>query len=338
MASRPPRLADWLLRRLTSGRRRDSIIGDLHEQYARGRTVFWFWRHTLTTILVSDAMKQRLLWVIGATIVAAAVTATLSHVLMTTRYQSEALVLVVPQMVPAASVGASVTTHTEDRLQAITQRILSRSRLERIIEDLNLYQEQRKTSNMQDVVGQMRGNIGVQVVKDDGFRVSFTADDARTAMRVTERLTSLFIEENLRDREVLAAGTNEFLEAQIEELRRRIVDKEAQLHRLRATTAGELSQGDLLPYEVLKDRYKALLQKELDARVAANLERRQIGEQFKVVDPPRLPAAPVGPTKTSVNLGGALVGLVFGFVMVGVSTRQKKRVWNDVPPLPGGTA
>ena len=45
-------------------------------------------------------------------------------------------------------------------------------------------------------------------------------------MRVTERLASLFIEENLRDREVLAEGTNQFLEAQLEDARRRLVETE----------------------------------------------------------------------------------------------------------------
>jgi uncharacterized protein involved in exopolysaccharide biosynthesis len=325
MTSRPPRLADWLLKHLISGRRRDSIIGDVHEQYGRGRTPFWFWRQTLATILVSDAMKQRLLWVIIPTIVAAALTATLSHVFMTTRYQSEALVLVVPQMVPPVYVPEATTTHIEGRVQTITRQILSRTRLEQIIHDFDLYAEPRKTATIDDVVEQMRGSIGVQLVKDDSFRVSFTSEDPRTAMRVTERLTALFVEENLRDREVLAEGTNQFLAAQIEELRRRIVEKEAQLRGLRATTSGELSQGDLLPYEVLKESYKALLQKELDARVAANLERRQIGEQFKIVDPARLPKVPVGPTKASVNLSGSLVGFAFGVVMAGVSTRLNKQ-------------
>ena len=45
-------------------------------------------------------------------------------------------------------------------------------------------------------------------------------------MRVSERLASLFIEENLRDREVLAEGTNQFLEAQLEDARRRLIENE----------------------------------------------------------------------------------------------------------------
>jgi hypothetical protein len=309
----------------TSGGRQQSIIGDLQEQYGRGRSVFWYWQQAITTILVGDAMKQRLLWLLVPTLVTAALTTTLSYYYMPARYQSETLILVVPQQVPEAYVKSTVTIHIEDRLQTITQQILSRTRLERIISDFNLYPERRKTATLEDVVELMRSSIGIDVVKGDSFRVRFVTDDPRTAMRVTERLASLFIMENLRDREVLAEGTSQFLGSQIEEVRRQIVEKEAQLRGLRASTSGELSQGDVLPYEVLKDSYKALLQKELDARVGANLERRQIGEQYKILDPARVPEAPMGPSKTAVNLGGTLVGLAFGVVMVGVGSRQKKK-------------
>jgi uncharacterized protein involved in exopolysaccharide biosynthesis len=268
-------------------------------------------------------MKQRLLWVLVPTVVTAAITATLSYYFVPTRYQSEALVLIVPQQVPESS---SVDTHIEDRLQNMTRRILSRTRLERIIVDFNLYSEQRKKTVMADVVDGMRSSIGIQIDGGDSFRVRFTSNEPKTAQHVTERLVSLFIEENLRGREFLVDATNNFLDAQIADLRRQIVETEGKLRNLRATTSGELSQADLLPYEVLKDSYKSLLVRRLNAPVAANLERRQNGQQFKILDPARFPETPVGPSKTSINLGGALVGLAFGVVMVGVvSLRQKKQ-------------
>ena len=270
-------------------------------------------------------MKQRLLWLLVPTVVTAALTTALSYYFLPTRYQSETVILVVPQQVPEAYVRSTVTTRIEDRLQSITAQILSRTRLERIITDFNLYQEQRKTAIVESLVEQMRESIRIQIVKGDSLKVSFTSSEPRTAMRVTERLASLFIEENRRDRAVLAEGTNQFLTAQIEEVRRQIVEKEGQLRGLRATTSGELSQGDLIPYDVLKDSYRALLQKQLDARIGANLERRQIGEQFRILDPARLPERPIGPSKTAIDVGGTLAGLAFGVVMVGVvSMRQKK--------------
>ena len=53
------------------------------------------------------------------------------------RYQSDTLVLVVPQRVPENYVRSAVTMRIEDRLQAISQQILSRTRLERIIQEFN---------------------------------------------------------------------------------------------------------------------------------------------------------------------------------------------------------
>src|SRR3954462_4224579 len=86
----------------------------------------------------------------------------------------------------------------------------------------------------------MRRDIGIQVVRGDAFRISYIGDNPRTVMRVTERLASLFIEENLRDREVLAEGTNQFLEAQLEDARRRLVEHEKKLEEYRRQFAGQL--------------------------------------------------------------------------------------------------
>ncbi|MBL8143720.1 MAG: hypothetical protein JNM38_21585, partial [Acidobacteria bacterium] len=123
------------------------------------------------------------------------------------RFRSETLILVVPQRVPESYVQSTVTTRIEDRLQAISQQILSRTRLERIINDLELYKEERATGIMEDIVESMRRQITTQIVRGDAFRVSFAYDNPRTAQRVTERLASLFIEENIRDRQIQAEGT-----------------------------------------------------------------------------------------------------------------------------------
>src|SRR5205085_279971 len=105
-----------------------------------------------------------------------------------------------------------------------------------------LYADERKTGIMEDIVEEMRRDIDVQIVKGDAFRVSFEADDARTAMKVTERLASLFIEENLRDREVLAEGTNQFLEAQLEDARRRLVETEHKVEEYKKQYDGQLPE------------------------------------------------------------------------------------------------
>jgi hypothetical protein len=93
---------------------------------------------------------------------------------------------------------------------------------------------------MESIVDDMRRDIDVKVVKGNAFRVAYLGDEANTVMQVTNRLASLFVEENLRDREVLAEDTNAFLGAQVTEARRRLIDHEKTLEAYRQQHAGEL--------------------------------------------------------------------------------------------------
>ena len=155
-------------------------------------------------------------------------------------YRSDSVILVVPQRVPENFVRSTVTARIEDRLQAIQQQIMSRTRLERIVLDLDIYAEDRKTAIMEDIVERMRDDVEIAPIRGDAFRVGFVSDDPRMAMRVTERLASLFIDESLRDRAILAEGTNQFLEAQLEEARRMLVDNEKRLEEYRRQFDGQL--------------------------------------------------------------------------------------------------
>jgi uncharacterized protein involved in exopolysaccharide biosynthesis len=145
-------------------------------------------------------------------------------------YRSETLIQVIPQRIPESFVRSTVTARIEDRLGSIQQIILSRSRLERVIQEFNLYPEERKIVVMEDVVERMRTrDVSVRVERGDAFRVSYTTGNPRVAQRVAERLGSLFIDENLRDREALAEQTSQFLDGQLEDAKRRLLEHEKKL-------------------------------------------------------------------------------------------------------------
>lgn len=274
---------------------------------------------------------RRRWWILVPAVLSAAVTTVASYYFLPTRYRSDASLIVVPQRVSPGYVRSSVTGHLGDRLQHINDQIMSRPRLERIIKDFNLYELERKTGVINDVIEQMHSDIRINILtphdpQNDGgvFRVSFVSSTPQTALQVTERLTNLFIEENLRDRQVQAQGTIQFIDAQIQDVRRQIIDYEATLDALRAESRGRrLSQADLLPYEVLQETYKALLSKSQESKMAANLERRQIGEQFKIIDPPRLPKRPNGPRRGSVTVMSGLAGFALALAFVGVSSARQ---------------
>jgi uncharacterized protein involved in exopolysaccharide biosynthesis len=69
----------------------------------------------------------------------------------------------------------------------------------------------------------------------------------------------------------------------------------------------------LREYESMKESYERLLKKSQDAQQAENLEKRQKGEQFRVIDPARTPEKPFSPEIPKILLVGLLAGLGGGF-------------------------
>lgn len=161
-------------------------------------------------------------------------------------YQSQALIQVIPQRIPESVVRPTVTGQLNTRLTAIAQQIMSRARLESLIVELNLYPEVRNAGTMQDAVDRMpRDVIGPTVVsagsraagqrqpQSASFVVGFSADNPRTAMRVAERLASMFIEENLRQRTGQVEVTDQFLESQLANARAQLEQYEKRLEAFR---------------------------------------------------------------------------------------------------------
>jgi polysaccharide chain length determinant protein (PEP-CTERM system associated) len=156
------------------------------------------------------------------------------------QYRSETLIMVVPQRISDSYVKTPDTTRMEDRLRSVNEQIQTRSRLEHIIQDLDLYGEDRNRFLMEDIVRRMRAAINVRPEGRESFRVSFTHPDARSAQRVTERLASLYIEENVRDRQDFAADTNKFLDDELEEAKQRLLEHEKKLEQYRRRHSGQL--------------------------------------------------------------------------------------------------
>jgi len=190
------------------------------------------------------AWKRR--WIVAVPLVVIASTTAVVSLFLPNRYRASTSVMIVPQRVPEKFVSSTVTTELPERLNMISQQILSRTRLERIIQEFNLYQRERQRLIMEDVIERMRRDISLQVNTNpnrdaaSSFNVSFESNDARTAMRVTERLGSLFVQENLEDRALLADQTNQFLQGQLEDAKRRLQDHEKKLQEFRQRNNGQL--------------------------------------------------------------------------------------------------
>jgi polysaccharide chain length determinant protein (PEP-CTERM system associated) len=216
------------------------------------------------------------------------------------RYRSETLIMLVPQRIPESYVKSSATTNVEDRLATLQDQLLSRSRLERIILDLNLYQSLRRTRPMEDVVERMRGDITVQAEKNgnkdaSSFRVQYVSNDSRTAQKTTERLASLFIEETLRDRENVAEDTSQFLESQLQDARRRLVEQEKKLEEYRHRYSGQLpsqASANLQAIQNTQLQLQSLREATDRARERRLLLERQLAD-LQLPDPASVTTLPV---------------------------------------------
>ena len=214
------------------------------------------------------------------------------------RYRSETLIMVVPQRVPDSYVKATITESVEDRLPAITDQILSRSRLERIIQEMDLYREARQQQVMEDVVARMRQDVTVGVATKDAnsFRLSYVSDHAETARKVTERLGSLLIEQNLTDRNNQAESTSQFLATQLEDAKRRLLEQEKKLEEYRKRHAGQLPtqmQANLQAIQNASLQLQALNDSMNRAQERRLLIERQIADT-QAIPIPVAGAAPAG--------------------------------------------
>ena len=230
------------------------------------------------------------------------------------RYRSDALILVVPQRVPDNYVKPTVSQTVEERLPGITDQILSRSRLEKIIQDMDLYQVERARQVMEDVVQKMRDDISTSPVgkEVDSFRVSYVSNHAETARKVTERLASLYIEQNLKDRESQAENTSQFLDTQLEEAKRHLIEQEKKLEHYRTTHAGQLPtqlQGNLQAIQNANIQLQTLndsINRALERRLL--IERQIVDTQAIPLPPPPPSAVPTdapAPSSTALQLDQA---------------------------------
>ena len=161
------------------------------------------------------------------------------------RYMSSTLILVEQPTMPKDYVTPNVNDDLQERMQSITQQILSRTRLLHIIDQFSLYTAPHKNISPDQKVEIMRRDIGIDLVKDSGnqitaFNVSYSSRDPRVAQKITSELTNLFINENLEVRQQQSEDTTQFLEGQLETARKALADQEEKIRQFKGQHVGEL--------------------------------------------------------------------------------------------------
>jgi protein tyrosine kinase modulator len=193
------------------------------------------------------------------------------------RYQSITLILVEQPTMPKDYVTPNVTADLQQRLQSITQQILSRTRLLRIIDQIGLYSTPPAHLSPDDKVERMRKDIAIDLVRGQGdqitaFNVSYISGDPLLAQRVTGELTNLFINENLEVRQQQSEDTTKFLETHLEEARNQLAEQENRIRQFKSQHVGEMPEQLSSNLQILSG-LQSQVQNEQDSLNAAKQQR-----------------------------------------------------------------
>lgn len=209
------------------------------------------------------------------------------------RYKSGTLILVEQPTMPKDYVTPNVNDDLQERLQSITQQILSRTRLLHIIEQFNLYSLQHSDRSADDKVERMRKDIDIELVRDTrnqitAFNVSYSSPDPHLAQQVTSELTNLFINENLEVRQQQSEDTTRFLESQLESARKSLSDQEEKIREFQAQHIGEMPAQLQSNLQILSG-LQSQLQNEEDALNSARQQHvylQTLADQYRTLQVP----------------------------------------------------
>jgi polysaccharide chain length determinant protein (PEP-CTERM system associated) len=206
---------------------------------------------------------------------------------------------------PQEYVKPNVNDDLQERMQSVTQQILSRTRLLHIIDQFDLYASAHSQRSPDEKVARMRKDIDIQLVRGErdqitAFNVSYTARSPRVAQEVTSELTNLFISENVEVSQQQSEDTTKFLEGQLETARKSLSAQEEKVRQFKAQHVGEMPAQLATNLQILSG-LQTQLQTEEDSLNNAKQQRvylQSMVDQFRALQ---------GSTKTSD--GSTTVGL-----------------------------
>jgi polysaccharide chain length determinant protein (PEP-CTERM system associated) len=203
--------------------------------------------------------------------------------LLPDRYKSQTLVIIEQPSVSDSIVKSLDTTDINQRLASMQQQILSRSRLEPVIRQFNLYPRDVNRISMDDLVVRLQKVIDVTPILPmsetraqqlPGFYIAVTLDNARNAQEVCTSITSMFIEQNLRLRQEHSESTTQFLAQELSTAKASLDEQDAKLAAFKSHHIGELPDDEQTNLNLLTG-----LTSQLDASTQA-LGRAQQDKSF----------------------------------------------------------
>lgn len=222
-------------------------------------------------------------------------------------FRSSATILIEEQEIPSELVRSTVTTFADQRIQVISQRIMSRANLVEIIKKYDLYADDRKTKTEERILEKMRKSIKVETVSADvidprngaptkatiAFILAFDDKSSTLSQKVANELTSLFLKENIKSRTESAENATLFLSEESRRLKDKIQQIQSTLASFKEKNLNQLPEANQLSHQELTSLSNQLLS--LDSQERSAQERRFYLEgQLAQIDPNALATNAVG--------------------------------------------
>jgi uncharacterized protein involved in exopolysaccharide biosynthesis len=181
-------------------------------------------------------------------------------------YESSSTILIEEQQIPQEFVRSTVTGFADQRIQSLSQQILSRVKLWEIVNQFKLYPELREKLTREEILEIMRENIRLDTISAEvggqkggrrpsqaavtiAFSIAYRGKDPGTVQKVSGTLASLYLEQNLKIREAQAQSTTQFLEAELKQLKERIQDLGGKITAFKGQHEGLLPEQQLFNRE-----------------------------------------------------------------------------------------
>lgn len=207
--------------------------------------------------------KKQILTTIGIL----AVISVLVALLLPPVYRSTATILIEEQEIPAELVRSTITSYADQRVQVISQQVMTRANMMQIIEKYNLYPRKRQLETTEEILERMRKDIKFNMVSADvidrrsgqktmaaiAFTLAYDGETAAGAQKVASELTSLYLNENLKSRQQKSSETSSFLADEASKLSEHISEIEQKLAAFKEKHLGSLPELATLNLQ-LRDR------------------------------------------------------------------------------------
>jgi succinoglycan biosynthesis transport protein ExoP len=216
-------------------------------------------------------------------------------------YRSQATILIQRQEVPNELLPTTVTGYVQEQIESLKQQILTPDNLWKIVREFNLYPEERRPENKQEIVQLMQESTLVEMVDVEAsdpeaaqqhgivtvaFTVSFAANDPKVAQEVAGKLASLFMEKNREARVAQSSQVTEFLAREAKRLSNEIADYEKKLAAFKQKNMNrlpELNSMNMNLYDETQDDLESI-----EAQIQALETRRlTLQSQLAITDPYR---------------------------------------------------